>query len=297
MNINIILVLLFNGVLLGLIYAVVSIGFSLVLGIGQVINFAHGLLFAFGAYIFWYISPIIGYWPAFIITPLIVGAMGYLIEKLVITRVYGQDPLFGLLVTLGISLAGTEIIRMIWGKLTKTVSTPGFAAGQVHFANIIYPKYRVTLALISLIIILFVWWLMIRSNFGTIVKAGMTDSEMISALGHNLPVLRNRVFIIGSILAGIAGIVAAPLWGVKSEMGTDILMLAFTIALIGGLGSIKGTVIAGLVIGIITSLGVLIIPRLVEAVPFILLIAVLFYKPKGLYGELTILGEVTAREK
>jgi len=297
MNISTILILLFNGVLLGFIYSVVSIGFSLVLGIGQVINFAHGLLFAFGAHIFWYISPTIGYWPAFVITPLIVGGLGFLIEKLVITRVYGQDPLFGLLVTLGISLAGAELIRMIWGKLTKTVSTPVFAVGQVHLVNIIYPRYRVILAVISLLIILFVWWLIIRSNFGTIVKAGMTDSEMISALGHNLPVLRNRVFVMGSILAGVAGIVAAPLWGVKSEMGNDILMLAFIIALMGGLGSIKGTVIAGLVIGIISSLGVLFIPRMVEAVPFILLIVVLFYKPKGLYGELTILGEVTAREK
>ncbi|MBE3095337.1 MAG: branched-chain amino acid ABC transporter permease [Actinobacteria bacterium] len=297
MNINTILMLLFNGILLGLIYAIVAIGFSLVLGIGQVINFAHGILFAFGAYIFWYISPTIGYWPAFIITPLIVGCMGYLIEKLVITRVYGQDPLFGLLVTFGISLSGAEAIRMIWGKLTKTVITPDFAAGRVYFFNTIFPKYRMILALISLIIILFVWWLITKSNFGTIVKAGMSDNEMISALGHNLPVLRNRVFIIGSILAGIAGIVAAPLWGIKSEMGTDILMLAFIITLIGGMGSIKGTIIAGIGIGIISSLGVLVIPRLIEAMPFILLIVVLFYKPKGLYGELTILGEVTTQDK
>ena len=292
MNTSIFFALFLNGILLGLIYAMVAIGFSLVLGIGQVINFAHGLLFAFGAYIFWYISPTIGYWPAFIIAPLIVGIMGYLIEKLIITRVYGQDPLFGLLVTLGLSLAGTEIIRMIWGKLTKSVSTPDFAAGQVYLANIMYPKYRVILALISLIIILSIWFYILRSNFGTIVKAGMFDSEMIVALGHNLPVLRNRIFVIGSILAGTAGVIAAPLWGIKSEMGSDIIMLAFIIALIGGLGSIKGTIFAGLIIGVITSLGVWLMPRFIDAVPFILLIAVLFYKPKGFYGEITILGTV-----
>jgi branched-chain amino acid transport system permease protein len=289
---NIFFALFLNGILLGLIYAMVAIGFSLVLGIGQVINFAHGLLFAFGAYIFWYISPTIGYWPAFIIAPLIVGIMGYLIEKLIITRVYGQDPLFGLLITLGLAMAGTEIIRMIWGKLTKLVSTPDFAAGQVYLANIMYPKYRVILALISLIIILSIWLYIVRSNFGTIVKAGMFDSEMIVALGHNLPILRNRIFVIGSILAGTAGVIAAPLWGIKSEMGSDIMMLAFIIALIGGLGSIKGTIFAGLIIGVITSLGVWLMPRFIDAVPFILLIAVLFYKPKGFYGEITILGTV-----
>lgn len=295
MNINTVLVLLFNGILLGLIYAVVAIGFSLVLGIGQVINFAHGLLFAFGAHIFWYISPIIGYWPAFFVTPIIVGCIGFAIEKLVITRVYGQAPLFGLLVTLGISLAGAELIRMIWGKLMKTVKTPAFAVGQIRFANFVYPRYRIILAIIALLIIAFVWWILTRSDFGTIVKAGMTNNEMISALGHNLPKLRSGVFVMGSILAGIAGIVAAPLWGVKSEMGNDIIMIAYIITLMGGLGSIKGTVVGGLIIGVISSVGVLFIPRMIDAVPFALLIIVLLYKPKGLYGELTILGEVIER--
>lgn len=295
MNINTVLVLLFNGILLGLIYAVVAIGFSLVLGIGQVINFAHGLLFAFGAHIFWYISPIIGYWPAFFVTPIIVGCIGFAIEKLVITRVYGQAPLFGLLVTLGISLAGAELIRMIWGKLMKTVKTPAFAVGQIRFANFVYPRYRIILAVIALLIIAFVWWILTRSDFGTIVKAGMTNNEMISALGHNLPKLRSGVFVMGAILAGIAGIVAAPLWGVKSEMGNDIIMIAYIITLMGGLGSIKGTVVGGLIIGVISSVGVLFIPRMIDAVPFALLIIVLLYKPKGLYGELTILGEVIER--
>jgi len=292
MNVSVVLVLFFNGVVLGLFYAVVAVGFSLILGIGQVINFAHGVLLTFGAYIFWYISPTIGYWPAFIITPLIVGIMGYMVEKLLIRRVYGQDPLSGLLITFGLSLSGIEIIKMIWGKLTKTVSTPGFAAGQIHFANIIYPKYRVILALIALAILVLIWLYMSRSNFATIVKAGMFDSEMIIALGHNLPILRNRIFVIGSILAGIAGVIAAPLWNVKFDMGTNFLMPAFVIALIGGLGSIKGTIFAGLIISVITSLGVLVIPRFTDILPYILLIALLFYKPKGLYGEVTILGTV-----
>jgi len=292
MNINVILALFFNGIVLGLIQTMVAIGFSLVLGIGQVINFSHGLLFAFGAYVFWYISPIIGYWPAFLISPLIIGIMGYAIEKTLIKRVYGQDPLFGLLITFGLSLAGAELIRMLWGKTTKTVSTPDFAAGQIYFGSIIYSKYRIILAIIALIILLSIWLYMSRSNFGAIVKAGMFDSEMITALGHNLPALRNKVFVMGAVLAGVAGVIAAPLWSIKSEMGTDILMPAFLIALIGGLGSIKGTIFAGLIIGVMTSLGVLVIPRFTDILPYILLVIVLFFKPKGFYGEVTILGAI-----
>ena len=292
MNVNLVLALFFNGIVLGLIYAVVAVGFSLVLGVAQVINFSHGILFAFGAYFFWSISNTAGFWIALFLSPILVAIMGLLIELLLVRRVYGQDPLFGLLITFGFALAMEEVIRMIWGKVARSVSTPFFAQGQLIMGDIIYSKYRIILAIFSLLILLLVWWVITKTSFGAIIKAGMFDSEMISALGHNLPLLRTGIFVIGAFLAGLAGVIAAPLWSIKSGMGTDILMPAFIIALIGGLGSIKGTIIAGLLVGTVTSLAVLFIPRFTDILPYLMLIVVLFYKPKGLFGEVTILGEV-----
>jgi len=292
MNVSLVLALFFNGIVLGLIYAVVAVGFSLVLGVAQVINFSHGLLFAFGAYFFWSISNTAGFWIALFLSPILVAIMGLLIELLLVRRVYGQDPLFGLLITFGFALAMEEVIRMVWGKVARSVSTPAFAQGQLIIGDIIYSKYRIILAIVSLIILLSVLWVITRTSYGAIIKAGMFDSEMISALGHNLPLLRTGIFVIGAFLAGLAGVIAAPLWSIKSGMGTDILMPAFIIALIGGLGSIKGTIIAGLLVGTVTSLAVLFIPRFTDILPYLMLIVVLFYKPKGLFGEVTVLGEV-----
>jgi len=292
MNVSLVLALFFNGIVLGLIYAVVAVGFSLVLGVAQVINFSHGLLFAFGAYFFWSISSVAGFWIALFLSPILVAIIGLLIELLLVRRVYGQDPLFGLLITFGFALAMEEVIRMIWGKVARSVSTPLFAQGQLVIGDIIYSKYRIILAMFSLLILLLVWWVITRTSYGAIIKAGMFDSEMISVLGHNLPLLRTGIFVMGAFLAGLAGVIAAPLWSIKSGMGTDILMPAFIIALIGGLGSIKGTIIAGLLVGTVTSLAVLFIPRFTDILPYLMLIVVLFYKPKGLFGEVTVLGEV-----
>lgn len=292
MNITLFLALLFNGIVLGLIWAVVALGFSLVLGIGQTINFAHGLLFAFGAYFFFTISNMTSFWIGLIVAPLLVAIMSLFLEVGLVRRVYGQDPLFGLLITFGFAMAMEEVIRMVWGKAAYSVSTPAFASGQLFLGNLVYSKFRIMLAIAALVILLIVLLFMSRTSFGAIVKAGMFDSEMISALGHNLPQLRTLVFVMGGLLAGLAGVFGAHLWSLKSGMGTDVLMPGFIIALIGGLGSIKGTIVGGLLVGIGTSMAVLVMPRFTDIIPYVMLIVILFYKPKGLYGEITILGEV-----
>jgi branched-chain amino acid transport system permease protein len=292
MNISLFLALLFNGIVLGLIWAVVAMGFSLVLGIGQTINFAHGLLFAFGAYFFFSISNMTSFWIGVIVAPILVAIMSFFLEVGLVRRVYGQDPLFGLLITFGFAIAMEEVIRIFWGKAAYSVSTPAFARGQLFIGDLVYSKFRIMLAIAALIVLLIILLFMSRTSFGAIVKAGMFDSEMISALGHNLPQLRTLVFVMGGLLAGLAGVFGAHLWSLKSGMGTDVLMPGFIIALIGGLGSIRGTIIGGLLVGIATSLAVLVMPRFTDIIPYVMLIAILFYKPKGLYGEITILGEV-----
>ena len=197
--------LLLNGISLGLVYAAVAMGFSLVLGMSGVINFCHGVMFAFGAYFFWILNGIIGFWPTVVVVPVCVAAIGFLIERLLIRRVYGLDPLFGLLITLGFSIALEELIRMIFGPASRNVSAPAFASGCVIIGDFIYSQYRLFIGLFAALMLGATWFLISKTNFGSIVKAGMFDSEMVGALGATiLPRLRSTVFILGTALAGLS---------------------------------------------------------------------------------------------
>lgn len=288
MDMILVLSLTLNGLALGLVYAAVAVGFSLVLGVSGVINFCHGVMYAFGAYFFWLLKDSIGFWPSVVVTPVLVAAIGFLIERVLIRRVYGLDPLFGLLITLGFSIALEELIRMIFGPAAHNVSQPDFANGVIVLGNFVYSKYRVFIALFGAAMVGGTWLLLDKTNFGAIVKAGMFDSEMIGALGHNLPKLRAAVFVLGAALAGLSGILAAPIWSVKSGMGTAILMPSFLIVLMGGMGSIPGTIIGALLVGLSTSLSTLFIPRFVDIIPYVLLGIVIYIWPRGLFGEQNI---------
>jgi branched-chain amino acid transport system permease protein len=280
--------LLLNGIGLGLVYAAVAIGFSLVLGISGVINFSHGVMYAFGAYFFWILSGRIGFWPSLIVTPILVAFLGFIIERLLVRRVYGSDPLFGLLITLGFAMALEELIRIVFGPAAYSVSAPKFANGIVALGDFLYPQYRLFIAVMAAVILGVVWLIIDRTNFGAIVKAGMFNSEMVGALGNNLSRLRTIVFVMGAALAGLSGILAAPVWGIKSQMGTLILMPSFVIVLMGGLGSIPGTIIGGLIVGVSTSVAVLFMPRFVDIIPYVLMGVVIYFKPRGLFGEQNI---------
>ncbi len=288
MDFVLILSLILNGISLGLVYAAVAMGFSLVLGMSGVINFCHGVMFAFGAYFFWILKDAVGFWPSVVMVPCLVAVIGFLIERLLIRRVYGLDPLFGLLITLGFSIALEEVIRMIFGPAAHNVSAPAFAGGVFIVGDFVYSQYRLFIAAFAALMLGATWLLISKTNFGAIVKAGMFDSEMIGALGHNLPKLRTAVFILGTALAGFSGILAAPIWSIKSGMGNAILMPSFMIVLMGGLGSIPGTVIAGLLVGVTTALATLIFPRFVDIIPYVLMGIVIYFKPRGLFGERNI---------
>jgi branched-chain amino acid transport system permease protein len=277
-----------NGIGLGLVYAAVAIGFSLVLGISGVINFSHGITYALGAYLFWILNPQIGFWPSLLVTPILVAIIGFIIEKLLVRRVYGSDPLFGLLITLGFAMALEELIRIVFGPAAYSVSAPKFANGIIAVGDFIYPQYRLFIAVLAAVILALVWIVFDRTNFGAIVKAGMFNSEMVGALGNNLSRLRMVVFVLGAALAGFSGILAAPIWGIKSQMGTLILMPSFVIVLMGGLGSIPGTIVGGLIVGVSTSLAILFMPRFVDIIPYVLMAIVIYFKPRGLFGEQNI---------
>ena len=278
-----------NGLVLGLIFAVVAMGFTLILGVMQVINFTHGILFALGAYFAFSMQRYVGFWFALILAPLLVGLVGLVLERLVIHRIYGGNPLFGLLVTFGLAMGLEELIRMIWGKTGYSVAAPKFAAGSVDLGFMIYSKYRLLLAALAILIILLVWLFLEKTPYGAIIRAGASDAEMVMALGKNLPRMRTFVFIIGSILAGVGGVIAAPLWSVRPTMGTAILMPAMVIVVLGGIGSFWGSVLAGLIVGLSTSISVMFWARISDIIPFVILIIVLLFRPRGLMGEKSVL--------
>jgi branched-chain amino acid transport system permease protein len=278
-----------NGLVLGLIFAVVALGFTLILGVMQVINFTHGILFALGAYFAFSMQRYVGFWLALVLAPLLVGLVGLILERLVIHRTYGGNPLFGLLLTFGLATALEEVIRMVWGKPGYSVAAPKFAAGSLDLGFMIYSRYRLILAALAVVIILLVWLFLEKTPYGAIIKAGASDAEMVMALGKNLPRMRSFVFVIGSILAGVAGVIAAPIWSVRPTMGTAILMPAMIIVVLGGIGSFWGSILAGLIVGLSTSISVMFWARISDIIPFVILIFVLLFRPRGLMGEKSVL--------
>lgn len=285
----IIVSLFLNGIVLGLVYAAVALGFSLVLGVSGVINFSHGITFTFGAYFFWVLSKYVGYLPAMLLSPLLVACIGFVVERVIIRRVYGQDPLFGLLITLGFAIAMEELIRMIFGPAPYNVDAPSFASGVILIGDFFYSQYRLFIAGVAALMIFGTWFVTEKSRFGAVVKAGMFNSEMVGALGHDLYRLRLVVMVLGSFIAGLAGILAAPIWSIKSGMGSAILMPSFLIVLMGGLGSIPGTLIGGLLVGLSISLGILIAPRYVDIMPYLLMGVIVYFWPRGLMGQQNII--------
>lgn len=291
MQIGIVLPFLMNGIVLGLIYAVVVLGFTLILGVMEVINFTHGALFAFGCYLAFTLQQIANFWVGLALAPVIVGLIGIVIEHSAVKRIYKENPLFGLLMTFGLAFAMEEIIRMVWGPAGYSVSAPPFVSGAINLGFMFYSQYRLLLAGISAVVILAVWLFLEKTPYGAVIKAGAVDDEMVMALGKNLPRLRMFVFGFGAALAGIAGVIAAPIWGVRPTVGTTVLMPSFVIVVLGGIGSFWGSVIGGLMVGISTSLMVLFFPRASQIIPYLLMLIILTLRPRGLLGEKSILEE------
>jgi branched-subunit amino acid ABC-type transport system permease component len=275
-----------NGIINGLIYAVVALGFTLVLGVMQVINFSHGIFFAFGAYFFFSMTKHLGFFLSLVIATIFVGFMGLLAERVAVRRIYGKNPLFGLLLTFGLAMALEEVIRLVWGKPGHSVTAPDFAKGMIDLGIMYYSKYRLLMGGLSVLIIILVWLFLEKTPYGAIIKAGSQDDEMVMALGKNLPRLRMMVFGLGAALAAVAGVIAAPIHSVRPIMGTYILMPAFVIVVLGGIGSFWGSIIGGLIFGISTSL----YPgRFTDIIPYLLMTIILLWRPRGLMGEKSIL--------
>lgn len=297
---------LINGLTLGLLFALVALGFMLIVGVMEQINLAHGSLFALGAYVayallgpplplpagvgeWWAGLPLgLRYALALIIAPAVVGLLGIVIER-GMRRTYGKDPLFGLLLTFGAAMVIEDLIRSIWGTRDYILPVPSGISGGFIALNLIWSTYRFYAAAAAAAFILLTWLLIERTRFGAVIKAGAHDSEMVRALGYDLVRLRIAVFVIGTMLAAAAGVIMAPIWGIRPHMGVDAVIPAFLVIVLGGVGSFWGAVIAGLMVGMVIGLTAAYASEWSLLSMYILLIAVVTFRSRGLFGKKSIL--------
>ena len=297
---------LVNGVSLGLLFALIALGFMLIVGVMETINLAHGSLFALGMYVaLFLIAPKLGVLPeleswynalpvatrylvALCMAPVFVGMFGMLLE-LCLRRTYGRDPLYGLLLTFGAALVIEELIRLVWGSNEKQLALPQAISGAYMLGDLIYSRYRLFASGFAVIMIVFLWLFLEKTPYGAIIKAGAHDSEMVRALGINLQRLRLFVFALGVALAAVAGVVMAPIWGVRPHVGVDAVVPAFLIIVLGGVGSLPGAVIAGLMVGMVVGLTGAYASEWSLMSMYLLFIAVVTFRSRGLFGKKSVL--------
>jgi branched-chain amino acid transport system permease protein len=276
----------FTGLVLGMIYVLLAIGLSLIFGLMTVVNFAHGALYMLGAYFGVFL---LGYtrsfWVALIVAPLMVGALGLLIERFLIRRLYGRSPDDPLLLTFGLSLILIEGVKVFWGKIGLTLDPPRALAGAVDLGFMIFPAYRIFLIAVTVAVLIALYFFLGRTNIGLIIRAGSRDPLMVRALGIDLGRIWLIVFGIGTALAGLAGILAGPMRGAYAEMGVTMVIESFVVIVVGGMGSLLGAVVAGLLIGQVVGLTTLFLPKAAEIMVFMVMAVVLLVRPSGLFGE------------
>ena len=274
-----------NGLLVGSYFIVLALGLSLIFSLGGVVNLAHGAFYALGAYLAYEIQLRLGFFGAMVLSPAGVALAGVLIETLFLRRFYREDPVLGLLFTFGLAMVAEQSLRMIWGATGLPFAIPDALRGQVFLGDFIYSRYRLAVLGVSAFAVIGSWLLLNKTSFGLVVRAGTRDPEMVRALGIGLRPILTAVFALGVALAGLAGVMSAPLAGVQPAMGTEILTAAFVIVVIGGLGSFWGVVYAGLLVGVVRGLTVLFYPPAAEASMYALMVLVLLVRPRGLMGE------------
>ncbi len=274
-----------NGIALGMIYFLIAIGLTIIFGMMGVINFAHGALYAVGAYVAYTITSLVGnFWISLIVAPIVLFAVG-IGEYFLLRRLQGVDPVYQLLLTFGLALIIQEVMIFIWGTVGKPLSIPPIFRGMIDFGIFTYPKYRIFLIFFTGTLAFLIWLAIMKTRLGAMIRAGTEDSEMVKCVGINITKLFTLVFGLGASMAGLAGVMAAPIVGVEPFMGMSILITSFVVVVVGGLGSYGGAILGGLLIGIIQSIFILLFPAAAAVVVFAFMALVLIVKPQGLLGK------------
>lgn len=276
---------LMNGLVLGFLFVLISVGMSIIFGMLGLVNFAHGAFFALGAYIALTLRPHVGFAGALFLAPILVGAIGLVVERILLRPLYNKEPLLSLLLTFGLALFIEELIRTLWGAMGHPFDTPAFLAGIVHYGPVFVTRYRMAVLVITIVLLVAVWLFLEKTPYGRIVRAGSRDPEMVSMLGINLKRVFMFIFGLGCLLAGAAGVLAAPLWSVVPSMAEQAIMPAFVVVVIGGLGSLRGAIVAGLMVGVAVAMTIQFWPVASTSIMYVLMIVVLLMRPRGLFGE------------
>ncbi|MFA9418198.1 branched-chain amino acid ABC transporter permease [Natrinema sp. HArc-T2] len=273
------------GIQSGMTLALIAAGLTLIFGMLDVINFAHGALYMLGAYFGVVIAAQLGsFWLALLLAPLVVGVVGVAIEMLSLRPLYGRNPLYHILLTFGFAIMIQGAVVQIWGGQARQIPKPDVLTGTVTLGAFDYPLYRLFVLVVSTLLIAAVWLAIERSNLGILMRASAQDTEMVNALGIDVSKVFTGVFVFGAVLAGLAGVLLGVSRSVDPGMGMGVIIEAFVIVVIGGLGSFRGAVYTALLIGLVTAYGALIVPTLTELFLFALMAVVLMIKPNGLFG-------------
>ena len=276
----------FTGLVLGGILVLMATGLSLIFGLMTVVNFAHGSLYMLGAYFaFTVLALTKSFWAALILAPLIVGTLGLIIERLLIRRLYGRNPDDPLLLTFGLSLVLVETVKVFWGKLGLTLDPPRAMSTAVNLGFMNFPAYRLFVIAITIAVLIALWLFLERTDVGLVIRAGSRDALMVRALGIDLSRIWLLVFGIGVALAGLAGVLAGPMRGVYAEMGVTMVIESFVVVVVGGMGSLVGAVVAGVLMGQVVGLTTFFAPKAAEIMVFVVMAVVLLVRPSGLFGE------------
>ena len=273
-----------NGLVLGGLYVLIAIGLSIIFGLLGIVNFAHGTFFALGAYFGVSLYGHFG-WPAVLLSPVLVGLLGMAVERLLIHQLYDKEPLVSLIVTFALALLIEALMRVIWGGLGQPFNAPPFLSGIFLWGPVLITHYRFAVFVTTVVLLIALWAFLQFTPYGRILRAGSRDPEMVGLLGIHLPRVLTAVFGLGCAIAGIAGVLAAPLWTVDPTMSEGAIMPAFVIVTIGGLGSFAGAVIAGLLVGVVIALTIQFAPAASGAIMYVFMALVLLLRPRGLLGE------------
>jgi branched-chain amino acid transport system permease protein len=275
------------GLVNGAFYAMLSLGLAVIFGLLNVINFSHGALYMVGAFAaFIGVSSLgLNYWLMLVLAPLAVGAFGILVETAMLRRLYRLDHLYGLLLTFGITLLLEGLFRSVWGVSGQTLEVPEALAGATDLGFMILPNYRAWVVAASLAVCLVTWFVIEKTRLGATLRAGTENPKLVEAFGVNVPRMVTLTYGFGVALAGLAGVLAAPIINVTPLMGSNLIIVVFAVVVIGGMGSILGAIVTGLALGVIEGLTRVWYPEASEVVVFVVMVIVLLLRPAGLFGK------------
>lgn len=275
------------GLINGSFYALLSLGLAVIFGLLRVINFAHGAQYMLGAFVAYLALKFLGinFWAALIITPLVVGLFGAIIERFMLSRLYDLDPLYGLLFTFGLALALEGTFRWLYGAAGQPYSVPAQLAGGTNLGFMFLPNYRAFVVVASLVVCFGTWALIEKTRLGSYLRAATENPTLVQVFGINVPVLLTLTYALGAGLAGFTGVLAAPIYQVSPLMGTNLIIVVFAVVVVGGMGSIMGAIVTGFMLGIAEGLTKVFYPEASNIVIFVIMAIVLLIRPAGLFGK------------